>query len=344
MKATNAIQSKPKGFSAIINSDSSRAMIDKSIGDPRRASLFVSSLISIVNSNYKLAQCDPGSIISAALRGEIGLGLSMALGEYAVVPYGSRATFQLQVNGLKQLCIRSGKYEKMDFFEVRQGEYKGRDRLTREPIIEWIEDEDDRAELPIVGYYGFYKLTEASGGMFKTIYWSHKQILKHADRYSKAFDLETYEKLLAGQLSKEQADKLRSGSPWYDAPDSTAHMKMCLKTIAKQLLGDGSAPKQILDEIVKDNLEERTGTAAIFDGDVVNVPIKTESNFTVQDVDPQFAVETTTTVSPDPNAEQVTVQAPKKRGRPKKTEEIVAEPEIVEAEIVEEDDMSFFFD
>ena len=329
MKATNAIQSKPRGFSAIINSESSRAMIDKSIGDQRRASLFVSSLISIVNSNYKLSQCDAGSIISAALRGEIGLGLSMALGEYAVVPYGNRATFQLQVNGLKQLCVRSGKYEKMDFFEVRQGEYKGRDRITREPIIEWIEDEDDRAELPIVGYYGFYKLTEAAGGMLKTIYWSHKQILKHADRYSKAFDLATYEKLLAGQLSKEQAEKLRNGSPWYDTPDSTAHQKMCLKTIAKQLLGDGSAPKQILDEITKDNLEERTGTAAIFDGDIINPPIPQESNFTVMDAD--VVVPETTTVVSDP---------PKKRGRPKKE----TEPEVVEAEIVEEDDMSFFFE
>lgn len=342
MKATNAMQSKPRGFSAVINSESSRAMIDKSIGDPTRAALFVTSLIGIVNSNYKLSQCEPGSIIASALRGEIGLGLSMSLGEYAVVPYGNRATFQLQVNGLKQLCIRSGKYEKMDFFEVRQGEYKGRDRITREPIIEWIEDEDDREELPIVGYYGFYKLKDSAGGMFKTIYWSHKQILKHADRYSKAFSLATYEDMLAGKLSKEQVDKLRSGSPWYDAPDSTAHMKMCLKTIAKQLLGDGSAPKQIFDEIVKDNFEERTGTAAIFDGDIINPPAQPDlkaEDYTVQDVDEE-PVKATTTVTDN---EPVTVQAPKKRGRPKKVEEPVAEPEFVEAEVVE-DDMSFFFD
>ena len=49
------------------------------------------------------------------------------------------------------------------------------------------------------------------------------------------------------------------------------------------------------------------------------------------------APETTTVVS-DP---------PKKRGRPKKVAEPVEEknePEVVEAEIVEEDDMSFFFD
>ena len=325
MKATNAIQTKPRGFSAIINSESSRAMIDKSIGDPRRASLFVTSLISIVNSNYKLSQCDAGSIISAALRGEIGLGLSMSLGEYAVVPYGNRATFQLQVNGLKQLCIRSGKYEKMDFFDVREGEYKGRDRMTREPIIEWIEDEDDREELPIVGYYGFYKLKDSAGGMFKTIYWSHKQILKHADRYSKAFNLATYEDLLAGKLSKEQADKLANSSPWYAEPNSTAHMKMCMKTIAKQLLGDGSAPKQILEEIVKDDMEEKTGTAVIFDGDIISPPIQEE-------------------VAPE---EKPVAEAPKKRGRPSKK----PEPEIVEAEIIEDsedgdtdDDMDFFFD
>ncbi len=108
-----------------------------------------------------------------------------------------------------------------------------------------------------------------------------------------------------------------------------AHQKMCLKTIAKQLLGDGSAPKQILDEITKDNLEERTGTAAIFDGDIINPPMPQESNFTVMDA--EVVIPETTTVVSDP---------PKKRGRPKKEEE----PEVVEAEIVEEDDMSFFFE
>ncbi|MEE0968309.1 MAG: hypothetical protein U0M06_02915, partial [Clostridia bacterium] len=80
MKATNQIvpnktnNGEKKGFSALINSDASRKMIDKSIGDPQRAASFVSTLISVVNANEKLRECDAGSIISAALRGEVGMG------------------------------------------------------------------------------------------------------------------------------------------------------------------------------------------------------------------------------------------------------------------------------
>ena len=262
--ANAQMQNKPRGFSSIITMPSNKTMIEKCIGDPARAASFISTLISVVNSNKQLRECRPETIISAALRGEIGMSLSLALGEYGIVPYGDIATFQLQAKGLQRLAIRSGAYSAIDFFDVREGEYEGRDPRTREPKFNWIEDEDEREKLPIVGYYGFYKLNAEHNGFFRCIYWTHNQILKHADKYSKAFSLKKYNAMISGELSSDEVKKLQSGSPWYAAPDEMAHQKMCIKTIAKQLLGDGLAPKEIIQAIAADNEQEKNDTPVIY--------------------------------------------------------------------------------
>ena len=262
--ANAQMQNKPRGFSSIITMPSNKTMIEKCIGDPARAASFISTLISVVNSNKQLRECRPETIISAALRGEIGMGLSLTLGEYGIVPYGDNATFQLQAKGLQRLAIRSGAYSAIDFFDVREGEYEGRDPRTREPKFNWIEDEDEREKLPIVGYYGFYKLNAEHNGFFRCIYWTHNQILKHADKYSKAFSLKKYNAMISGEMSADEAKRLQSGSPWYAAPDEMAHQKMCIKTIAKQLLGDGLAPKEIIQAIAKDNAQEGSESPVIY--------------------------------------------------------------------------------
>lgn len=262
--ANAQMQNKPRGFSSIITLPSNKAMIEKCIGDPARAASFISTLISAVNANNQLQKCRPETIISAALRGEIGMSLSLALGEYGVIPYGDIATFQLQAKGLQRLAIRSGAYSAIDFFDVREGEYAGRDPQTREPKFNWIEDEDERENLPIVGYYGFYKLNAEHNGFFRCIYWTHNQILKHADKYSKAFSLKKYNAMISGEMSADEAKRLQNGSPWYAAPDEMAHQKMCIKTIAKQLLGDGLAPKEIIQAIAKDNAQEGSESPVIY--------------------------------------------------------------------------------
>lgn len=240
MKATNSITqqvNRTPGFTATISGTAVQKMINTALNDPRRAASFTSTLISLVNSNKKLQECEPASIISAALRGE-AMNLSLALGQYSVVPYGTSANYQLSYKGLAQLATRSGQYKDFGVFDVRVGEYMGSDRRTRQPSIEWKDDEE-RENLPLAGFYGFYEL---QNGFFKSIYWTHEKILNHADRYSKAFSKEKYEKMLSGKLDAREVEKLRYGSPWYDEPLSEAHMKMCKKTVLIQMLNDGTAP------------------------------------------------------------------------------------------------------
>lgn len=239
MKANNSIitQKKKPSFSMVINSQSMQSMIAKTINEPRRAASFAATLISVVSASRQLSECKPESIISAALRGE-GMNLSLALGQFSIVPYGDTANFQISYKGLCQLATRSGQYADFGAFDVREGEYKGKHPRTRQPVIEWLED-DERENLPLSGFYAFYEL---QNGFFRSIYWTHEKILNHADRYSQAFHKDIYDKMLNGELPPAEVAKYRKGTPWYDDPLSEAHMTMCRKTMLLRLLGDGTAP------------------------------------------------------------------------------------------------------
>jgi recombination protein RecT len=55
-------------------------------------------------------------------------------------------------------------------------------RLTGEAVFNWIEDEDERDKLPVIGYAGYFQL---KNGAEKTIYMTVKQIEKHEQKNRK---------------------------------------------------------------------------------------------------------------------------------------------------------------
>lgn len=235
-------------FSMALSTPSAKSLIDRVLIDPKdpdsykRASQFVTTLTSVVARTPKLQECDYNSIISAGLAG-IALNLSLELGEFSIIPYGDVAQFQLQYKGLGAMAIRTGQYRKIKIREVRQGEFLGYDG-DGDPIIRYETNPDKRDSLPIIGYYAKYVLTN---GFEDSLYMTHNAILKHADRYSKAFDLSTYNDIREGKYPADSKElkKLLNGTPWYDDPESTGHQKMCKKTVIKQLFGGPFAPKTI---------------------------------------------------------------------------------------------------
>ena len=260
-----------KKFTQFINGNAIKNLLTQSLGGPMQAAQVTSTLISVVSQNEKLQKAPPMQILSAALRGEIGMGLSLVLGDYAIIPYENNkegtvtAQFQLQVNGIKRMCIASGAYANINCYDVRDGEFKGYDPDTWEPIVVRNPDDEEREQLPIIGYYAFYKLNKQYNGFTSKIYWPYEKILRHADRYSKAFDLEIWKQIQAGATSgvgangyKWYANSKRAGSPWYGDTTDAAHMKMCAKTVLKQLLADGFAPKSTIVQtaIAADNAAE----------------------------------------------------------------------------------------
>lgn len=312
--AVSDFDDRGKKFTTFINGNAIKNLLTQSLGGPQAAAQVTSTLISQVSQNEKLQKCQPMTILAAALRGEIGMGLSLALGDYAIIPYNDVASFQLQVNGLKRLALNSKAYAKIDVFDVRDGEFRGRDPVTREPVIEWIEDEDEREQLPIVGYYAYYRLNEQYNGFTSTLYWSYEKIMKHARRYSKAVDWNKFDLLREGKITGREADWLRRGSPWYGDPTEESHMKMCKKTMIKQLLGDGFAPKSttLVSAIAADNAEEQDGAPVVY-ADEFDAMAR-EAALAQARVEAQEPAEQTPAAQPEPAPQDT----PKKRGRPQK--------------------------
>lgn len=180
----NQLQNKPK-FSLAIQSEGYKRLINNTLGDPKRASKFIAAISSAVATNSSLQQCDAGSILSGALLGEaLNLSPSPQLGQYYLVPFKDKAQFQLGYKGYIQLAIRSGQYKDIDVIEVREGEYLGRDKITGKHQFEFIEDEVERENKPIIGYMAYF---EYLNGFYKNLYWSKEKMQKHALEYSQAY-------------------------------------------------------------------------------------------------------------------------------------------------------------
>lgn len=266
MKAKNTLaptlEAKKKiNFSTAINSASLKKMMMDSLGDSRAVARLTSTLISAVAQTPKLQECEPSTIVAAALRGE-GMGLIYGQGYY-VIPYGDVAQYALSYKGFIQLAMSTGFYADMDARDIREGELEGRDPRTGRWRINLSRFEDDEARdaQPVVGYYAYFELKD---GTFRSEYWSLDKLLKHADRYSPAFSLEKFHKLQAGETTPEETKKLLSGTPWYDEGEGQA--KMCKKTVLRQLLNSGYAP--LSNEVRSIFREESRGEEAeepIFD-------------------------------------------------------------------------------
>lgn len=230
--ANEVAKTQPK-FSVVIHSDMCKNLINKTLGDENKAQRFVASICSAVATNQQLQSCEPNSVISAALLGEaLNLSPSPQLGQYYIVPYKNTKTgntdgqFQMGWHGYYQLAIRSGQYKDLDVIEVREGEYKGRDKLTGKQTFEFIEDEEERLSKPTIGYLGYFELLN---GYRKQIYMSKTEMEKHADTYSKAFSLADYEKLKKGLIPEK--DMWKYSSYWYKDFDG-----MAFKTILRRLI------------------------------------------------------------------------------------------------------------
>ncbi len=221
-----------KAFNSLIGSDMMRTKIHQMVGRTDSQE-FITSITSAVNNNPALAECDAQSIISAALLGQsLHLKPSPQLGYFYMVPFNNKkkgckeAQFQLGYKGYIQLAIRTGEYIDIDTIEIREGEYKGRNRLTGKPEFEFVDDDTIRENLPVVGYMAYF---EMKNGYIKRLYWSKDKMLKHADEFSQAFNLQKYYELQEGKIPQNELWKYSSF--WYKNFD-----EMAKKTMLRQLL------------------------------------------------------------------------------------------------------------
>jgi recombination protein RecT len=242
MKTQNTLQTKTPAkitMSTYLSGETIKAKINSMFASNKESQKFISSILSAVSANKQLNECDNATIFSSALlANSLNLSLSPQLGLAYIVPFKdnrndrSVATFILGYKGYIQLAIRSGYYRHINVIEIKKGEFKSYNPLTEVLDVELIQDDEIRENTPTVGYYAMFELTN---GFTKTMYWSKKKMIEHADRYSKAFSKNATAKKVsfadfeAGKVSAE--DMWKYSSYWYQSFDD-----MALKTMIRQLI------------------------------------------------------------------------------------------------------------
>lgn len=229
------------GLTAYLTQDAVKKQINSVVGG-KNGTRFISSIVSAVQTTPALQECSNSSILSAALLGEaLSLSPSPQLGQYYMVPFKnkkkgtSEAQFQIGYKGLMQLAQRSGQYLDIDAIEIHEGEYLGRDKFTGKQKFEFIEDDDERESLPVIGYLACFELLN---GFRKSIYWSKRKMQEHADKYSNAFSLKVAELIAQGKIPESEMWKYSSF--WYKNFD-----EMARKTMLRQLFQKYGAPMSI---------------------------------------------------------------------------------------------------
>lgn len=139
--------------------------------------------------------------------------------------------------------MRSGQYKDLDVIEIKEGEYKGRNKENGKPVFEFIENDEERSQKETIGYLGYFELLN---GFTKRLYISKPEMEKHANTYSKAFNLEDYRRLQAGQIPEK--DMWKYSSFWYKNFDI-----MAFKTVLRQLISKwGVMSLELQDAYTKD--------------------------------------------------------------------------------------------
>ena len=201
-------------MASVLDGQGMRKRFDELLG--KRAPQFVSSLVTMVNADENLQQAfyeAPITVVQAALKAATyDLPIDPALGYAYIIPFKQKgkmtATFIPGWKGYHQMALRTAMYKTINVTDVREGELEHYNRLTEEVEINFIEDDERREQLPIIGYVGYYRLVN---GFEKTIYRTMAQIRKH-ERDNRKGDYEGY--------------------GWKKWPDA-----MCRKTVYRELIG-----------------------------------------------------------------------------------------------------------
>lgn len=231
-----ARQDQSMKLSVYLQNDAVKKQINQVVGG-KNGTRFISSVVSAVQSTPALQECTSPSIVNAALLGEaLNLSPSPQLGQFYMVPFDNKkkgckeAQFQLGYKGYIQLAIRSGYYKKLNVLAIKEGELVRYDPLDEEVEVNLIDDDILREEAPTMGYFAMF---EYENGFRKTLYWSKKKMLAHAEKYSFAFykngGAKSLELLEQGKIPEK--DMWKYSSFWFKDFDG-----MALKTMLRQLI------------------------------------------------------------------------------------------------------------
>lgn len=215
----NEVVKQQQTLQQLMNSGAVVKKMNDVLGSEKKASSFISSVISVSQNNKLLRNAEPMSILSSAMvAATLDLPVVPTLGMAYLVPYKGVCSFQIGYKGILELAMRSGEFRNIIDEVVYDGQLVKKNKFTGEYVFD--EDSiklDEKGQAKPVGVMARFDLIN---GYSKTIYWSLEEIEAHAKRFSQAY---------------------RSG---YDSPWKSDFWQMAKKTVLKSLLNK-YAPKSV---------------------------------------------------------------------------------------------------
>lgn len=229
----------------ILSTDEMKKRFKEIMGE--KAPQFMASITNAVSGTPALQECDPNSVMSAALvAATLDLPIDSNLGFAAIVPYNGKAQFQIMYRGFIQLAIRSGYYEKMNYSEVYEDELVSYNPITGEVIF--VDDFSKCTQRrngqtdKIIGYFAWFRL---STGFSKELFMSTSEVENHARKYSKAYQYDI--------------KKGKKSSLWSSDFDS-----MAKKTVIKRLLSKWGILSIDMQKAIQDDQKVYDGENGLY--------------------------------------------------------------------------------
>lgn len=179
-------------------------------------------LITVANSE-DLQQCEPKSILVAAMRAaSLKLNVDPATGQAWIIPYNGKATLQIGYRGIYELAMRTNLYRFINVIDIYEGETLEENRLTGMHAIT-----GKATGRKVVAYMLYFQLLN---GFEKTFVMTVDEIMDHARRYSPTFN---------GRRS-----------PWNDERERPKMMKKTVLSNGLRKWGRfNTGDKEVLDQI-----------------------------------------------------------------------------------------------
>ncbi|MEI2368290.1 MULTISPECIES: recombinase RecT [Niallia] len=221
------------GLKSLLNTPTMQKKFEQVLS--KKAPQFMASILNLYNGDPGLQAAEPMSIISSAMvAASLDLPVDKNLGYAWIVPfYDSKkgvkaAQFQLGYKGYIQLALRTGQYKNINVSPIYEGELKRWNRITEELEL----DLDGKASEKVIGYCGFFKLTN---GFEKTVYWTRDEVEAHRIKHNK------------------MKDKKAMNNVWKSDYDA-----MAMKTVVRNMLSKwGILSVEMQKAVSEDENEER---------------------------------------------------------------------------------------
>lgn len=181
---TNDLQTRPKvTIQSLVHNEEFVKKANDVLG--KGTQQFMSSVLSLYNSDRNLQSCDPIKLYNCCLMAAaIKLPFNQNLGQAYIIAYKGEPQLQIGWKGFVQLAQRSGFYRTINCTDVKEGEILKYDRLTGEIEFVWIVEETERKKAKTVGYVAYFELLN---GFRKMFYMTVDELKAHAEKYSQTY-------------------------------------------------------------------------------------------------------------------------------------------------------------